>query len=101
MVIPNIWKNNIYVPNDQADGGCIYIYISLYHIISPSYPHKHHDPWVEYGLNITVPSGKRACKKELENHHAINGKTHYFNGHGFKFANWNKLPEGTYNINHH
>ena len=27
-----------------------------------------------------LPSGKR-LRNELENHHAINGKTHYFNGH--------------------
>ena len=29
-----------------------------------------------------IPSGKR-LHNELENHHAINGKTHYFYGHGF------------------
>ena len=97
MVIPNIWKNNIYVPNDQADGGCISHYVILY---------PHHIPinTMIHGLNMgcILPSGKRANKKELENHHAINGKTHYFNGHGFKFANWNKLPEGVYiYINHH
>ena len=26
------------------------------------------------------PSGKR-LRNELENHHAVNGKTHYFNDH--------------------
>ena len=31
-------------------------------------------------INGELPSGKR-FHSELENHHAINGKTHYFYGH--------------------
>ena len=35
---------------------------------------------IEIGIVIGVPSGKR-LQKTMENHHAINGKTHYVYGH--------------------
>ena len=42
---------------------------------------------------LSWPSGKR-LQKTMENHHAINGKIHYFDWAIFKIANCNKLPEG-------
>ena len=40
-----------------------------------------------------VPSGKRLQKKTMENHHAINGKIHYFDW--AMFNSYVSLPEGT------
>ena len=52
IIIPTIGENKVHVPNHQA--------VKL---------------WLCW-----LPSGKR-LHNELENHHAINGKNHYFYGH--------------------
>ena len=43
--------------------------------------------------NGGLPSGKRS-HHELENHHAINGKTHYFDWAMASIANFVCLPDG-------
>ena len=46
---------------------------------------------LDLSCNTCTRPGKHT--KSMENHHAFNGKAHYFNG-PFSIANCNKLPEG-------